>query len=338
MSTPVATIADALIAFILSLLRDPAAVEEFAAAPKAMMASNGLAGRLRGGRPGGQARHRRPPERGPKPMRSAAGLRRRPRPIDHEEPDEVVKEISRIINQFTTIDARSTIVDQSVNQNIWTNGGDVTQIFDQEAVVASGDEAVAAGDDATLVDSEVDVTVGDVSIGNTDQRRQLQHDRTMADDEAPDGGSRPGSSPPRPRWIRRSRQPPPALPSRERCGRRGRHRDHSEQREVSAPAEDPLAADLTSATDSYESDDRAVSRWTTRTSKSRPRSSDDRHVTDQAKSTAQATEARGAVAKAAAPAPRVAAPQAGGAVAAAHVEPERAAGAGRRSPRRSRCG
>ncbi len=43
----------------------------------------------------------------------------------------------------------------------------MTQIFDQEAVVASGDEAVAAGDDATVVDSEVDVTIGDVAIGNT---------------------------------------------------------------------------------------------------------------------------------------------------------------------------
>ena len=42
MSTPVATVADALIAFILSLLHDPAAVEEFNAAPKAAMANNGL--------------------------------------------------------------------------------------------------------------------------------------------------------------------------------------------------------------------------------------------------------------------------------------------------------
>ena len=44
MNTPVATIADALIAFILSLLRDPAAVEEFNSAPQAMLASNGLEG------------------------------------------------------------------------------------------------------------------------------------------------------------------------------------------------------------------------------------------------------------------------------------------------------
>ena len=42
MSTPVATVADALISFILSLLRDPDAVEEFDAAPKAVLASKGL--------------------------------------------------------------------------------------------------------------------------------------------------------------------------------------------------------------------------------------------------------------------------------------------------------
>ena len=63
MSTPVATVADALIAFIMSLLRDPAAVEEFDAAPKAVLASNGLAGRLRRRRPGRQAGHRRQPGR-----------------------------------------------------------------------------------------------------------------------------------------------------------------------------------------------------------------------------------------------------------------------------------
>ena len=39
MSTPVETIADALIAFILSLLRDPDAAAEFHAAPEAAMAA-----------------------------------------------------------------------------------------------------------------------------------------------------------------------------------------------------------------------------------------------------------------------------------------------------------
>ena len=101
------------------------------------------------------------------------------------DPDPVVREISRIINQFTSIDARSTIVDQSVNQNIWTEGGDVTQIFDQEAVVASGDDAIAAGDDANLIDSDVDVTVGDVSVGNTTNDGSFNTDNS--DNSAIDG-------------------------------------------------------------------------------------------------------------------------------------------------------
>jgi hypothetical protein len=157
MSTPVATIADALIAFILSLLRDPAAVEEFNAAPQAVMASNGLEGACAADVKAVAPVIIDDPTVTPKP----------PGPPPPDPPDDVIKEISRIVNQFTTtIDNRSTIVDQSTNQNIWA-GGDVTQIFDQDAVVASGDEAVAAGDDGTIDNSDNEVTVGDVAVGNT---------------------------------------------------------------------------------------------------------------------------------------------------------------------------
>lgn len=158
MSTPVETIADALIAFILSLLRDPDAAAEFHAAPEAAMAAGGVSDACLAD------------------VKTVA-----PIIIDHHDvhpitpvnpnpptpPDEVIKEITRIINQFTTIDNRSTIVDQSTNQNIWTDGGDVTQIFDQSAVVASGDHSVAAGDDAMVDNSSTDVTVGDVAVGNS---------------------------------------------------------------------------------------------------------------------------------------------------------------------------
>ncbi|HET8928175.1 MAG TPA: IniB N-terminal domain-containing protein [Microbacterium sp.] len=158
MITPVETIADALIAFILSLLGDPEAAEEFHAAPEASMAAHGVDGACLAD------------------VKAVA-----PIIIDHHSvhpvtpvhpypptpPDEVIKEITRIINQFTTIDNRSTIVDQSTNQNIWTEGGDVTQTFDQSAVVASGDHSVAAGDDALVDNSSTDVTVGNVAIGNS---------------------------------------------------------------------------------------------------------------------------------------------------------------------------
>ncbi|WDH79526.1 IniB N-terminal domain-containing protein [Microbacterium esteraromaticum] len=159
MTSPVETIADALFAFILSLLRDQEAADEFVARPTATLADNGLQDVC---------------------MADVAAVRPvivdHPRVVHHDTPPpppppgpdnhETVREIVRMVQQYTTVDARSTIVDQSVNQNIWTEGGDVTQLFDQEAVVASGDDSIAAGDDVSVVDSDVDMTVGDVSIGN----------------------------------------------------------------------------------------------------------------------------------------------------------------------------
>jgi len=160
MTTPVETIADALIAFILSLLRDPDAVADFAADPDATLAGNNLRSACMADvaavrpvivdRPDVVARTQ--PDPTPPPPSDA--------------PTEVTNEILRMVQQFTTtIDARSTMVDNSVNQNIWA-GGDVTQIFDQEAIIASGDGSVAAGDDGSLDNSDLDVTVGDVTIGN----------------------------------------------------------------------------------------------------------------------------------------------------------------------------
>ena len=160
MTTPVETIADALIAFILSLLHDPDAAADFAADPDAAMAGNNLRGACMADvaavrpvivdRPDVVARTQ--PDPGPPPSPST--------------PTEVTNEILRMVQQFTTtIDARSTMVDNSVNQNIWA-GGDVTQIFDQEAIIASGDGSVAAGDDGSLDNSDLDVTVGDVTVGN----------------------------------------------------------------------------------------------------------------------------------------------------------------------------
>ena len=159
MNSPVATIADALIAFILSLLRDPDAAEKFTDDPHGAMAENGVQGASLA-----DVRDVKPvifdhPQVEPKPPAPSA-------PASAAEPDQVVNEIVRILNQFTTVDARSTIVDQSVNQNIWTDGGDVTQLFDQEAVIASGDHAVAAGDDASTLEQDLDLTVGNITVGN----------------------------------------------------------------------------------------------------------------------------------------------------------------------------
>jgi hypothetical protein len=165
MSTPVATIADALIEFIMSLLRDPSAVEEFDAEPAAVMKAKGLADvcvdDVRAVAPVVIDRPDVYPAPTPAPTPYYPS-----KPHHPDRPDDVVKEIKGITNNFVTIDNRPTIVDQSVNQNIWTEGGDVTQLFDNEAIVASGDGSVAAGEEAGVDNSETEIEVGEVSIGN----------------------------------------------------------------------------------------------------------------------------------------------------------------------------
>jgi hypothetical protein len=99
-----------------------------------------------------------------------------------------VQQLHHVVNNYSytsTVDDRDTITDQSVNQNIWAEG-DVDQLFDNDAVVASGDRAIAAGDDADVADSnniqdsyntdnssdnskDNSINAGkDVNIGNTD--------------------------------------------------------------------------------------------------------------------------------------------------------------------------
>ena len=87
-------------------------------------------------------------------------------PQSPAHPPTVVEEITNVTTNFA-IDARTTIIDQSVNQNIWA-GGDVTQIFDQEAIVASGDGSVAAGKDASIDNSQTEIDADDIGIGNTE--------------------------------------------------------------------------------------------------------------------------------------------------------------------------
>lgn len=179
MTSPIETIADALIAFILSLLRDPDAADGFAAAPQAMLTENGLddvcLADIAAVRPVIVDHPAVIPNPGPDPS---------PPPPDPASPTSVVDHIVRMVQQYTTVDARTTIFDQSVSQSIWTEGGDVTQVFDQEAVVASGDGAIAAGDDVAVVDSDVDVSMGDVSVGNETNEGSFNQTGEDAADEA----------------------------------------------------------------------------------------------------------------------------------------------------------
>ena len=76
-----------------------------------------------------------------------------------------------------TVDARYLQLDQSVNQAISTgdgsggfgsgSGGNVNQVFGQNASIAFGDGSVAGGRDVSIDNSTTSVNVGDVSWGNT---------------------------------------------------------------------------------------------------------------------------------------------------------------------------
>jgi hypothetical protein len=73
----------------------------------------------------------------------------------HGDHAHAVQQLHNVVNNYSytsTVDDRDTITDQSVSQNIWADG-DVEQWFDNHAVVASGDRAVAAGDDVDMDDS-----------------------------------------------------------------------------------------------------------------------------------------------------------------------------------------
>ncbi|MEV8266886.1 IniB N-terminal domain-containing protein [Microbacterium sp. NPDC076911] len=141
MSTPLATVANAIIDFILSLLRDPEALAQFEQDPEGTLASNGLdcvdVSAIRAAAPVVYDR----PEVAVKQVIPPASTHH----------NEIVREYSNMAQTFTWLDNRATIVDQSTNQNIWTEGGDVDQVFDQVAGVASGDAALAAGDDIGVV-------------------------------------------------------------------------------------------------------------------------------------------------------------------------------------------
>ena len=64
------------------------------------------------------------------------------------------------------IDDRDTILDQSVNQNVDTHGGDFTQSIDNNSVNATGDGSVAAGGDI----KGSTITTGDGNVvGNENQ-------------------------------------------------------------------------------------------------------------------------------------------------------------------------
>jgi hypothetical protein len=212
------TLASQLVQFLMSLFNNPAAAQEFLDDPEQALEDAGLGqvcaadvdaampvvldyapisvnassfergyntggnsawtGHNGGGGGAGAAAHTPPP----------AGAGSGGTASQHEDHAHAVQQLHHVVNNYsytTTVDDRDTITDQSVNQNIWADG-DVTQLFDNEAIIASGDQALAAGGDITVDDSyntkdsyntdnsednstDNSITAGgDVAIGNTD--------------------------------------------------------------------------------------------------------------------------------------------------------------------------
>lgn len=164
MSLTLATVADALIEFILSLLQDPEVRAEFEEDPDAALAQRGL-------------NHVSPADvqavapviiERTQVVQVPVVVRQQAAQPEQHHSNPVVREIQQVSQNFSWVDDRDTIVDQSVNQNIWAKG-DVTQNFDNDAMVASGDEAIAAGgsvdvdktyDHSTNIHADDDVNIG----------------------------------------------------------------------------------------------------------------------------------------------------------------------------------
>jgi hypothetical protein len=94
-----------------------------------------------------------------------------PPPVEHSgDGASSHQEAVQYLNNYVTnnfIDDRDTITDNSINQQIDTDGGDFDQDIDVDSVVASGDGAVAAGED--IEDSTI-VTGDDNQVGDGNVR------------------------------------------------------------------------------------------------------------------------------------------------------------------------
>ena len=110
-----------------------------------------------------------------------------------DDHSHAVAQLTSIVNNYTyssAIDDRDTVTDQSVNQNIWADG-DVLQIFDNDAIIASGDGAIAAGgsvavgsfnedDHSTRLDIE-----DSFNDDHSDQRRRSTSSDSFNDNSEP---------------------------------------------------------------------------------------------------------------------------------------------------------
>ncbi|GAA5158305.1 hypothetical protein GCM10023321_37890 [Pseudonocardia eucalypti] len=166
-----------LLDWIMDLLRDPEARADFQDDPNGYAADHGFEnltaadvndaltliaddhapGHDHNG--GGHAVHYPPPPR-----------------ADHGDDNGADYLNNYVTNNYTTVEDHSTNIDNSVHQDIDTDGGDFDQVIDNDPVVASGDGAVAAGGD--IRDS--DITTGDGNVVGDNNQAVTGDDNTTS--------------------------------------------------------------------------------------------------------------------------------------------------------------
>ncbi|GAA1628015.1 IniB N-terminal domain-containing protein [Georgenia ruanii] len=188
------TIANALLGFLMHLLRDPDAAEKFREDPDGELHRAGLDdvqpddvdAVLPVVLDYAPIRVDTSFDRGPDAGGSRAGAGREGRRDgggqDHDrgdwahgrddEHDYAVQQLTHLVNSYAhaaTVDDGDTVTDQAVHHNVWADGG-VLQWFDDDALAASGDGAVAPGDVDAHGSADSATTVGahDPEVGTTD--------------------------------------------------------------------------------------------------------------------------------------------------------------------------
>lgn len=216
------TTANALLEFLMQLLRDPDAAEKFREDPDGELHRAGLddvrtddvdavlpvvldyapmrvdtsfhRGPDTGGVWGGSGRWERQLDGGRSRDHAdrgddGSGWGGQGRDDDHSH---AVTQLTHIVNNYAytaSVDDRDTTTDPSAHQNVWADG-DVLQWFDNDAIVASGDRALAAGgdvDSSTDSSTHADARDSTVDVGTTD----LDIEDSFDDDQPADGSDRP---------------------------------------------------------------------------------------------------------------------------------------------------
>jgi hypothetical protein len=91
----------------------------------------------------------------------------RPEHHDGDSHAAAIQQLDYITNNYSYADSHDTVIDKSVNQNIW-NSGDLSQRFDDHSVTAT-DHSVAAGHDINgdVANGDDNVVGHDNTVGNT---------------------------------------------------------------------------------------------------------------------------------------------------------------------------